>query len=186
MDAPLRFEDRVLEAVFEPGAESLLLLSRAGAPRGRLMTLALRPSGLLGPPQPFLPEGEAVLEASFAWDPTSKIVPAEKHLYLVEQLGGPQRVRVLDGAGEPLGTVPLPEASAVFQVLPEPGRDALLVQSASYVEPTTWYRYEPGADGGADGSQRRPCPSSSRSACVTPRSRASGRCRRTARGCRSP
>ena len=144
-----RFEDRILEAVFDPDGESLLLLSRAGAPRGRLLTLALRPSGPLGPPQPFLPEGEAVLEPSFAWDPASKIVPAGRHLYVVEQVGGPQRVRVLDRAGKPLGVVPLPEASAVYQVLPEPGRDALLVQSASYVEPTAWYRSEPGANGGA-------------------------------------
>jgi prolyl oligopeptidase len=143
-----RFEDRVLEAIFDPGGESLLLLSNAGAPRGRLMTLALRPTGPPGLPQPFLPEGEGVLEASFSWDPSSKIVPAGKHLYLVDQVGGPQRVRVLDRSGRALGTVPLPEASAVLQVLPEPGRDALLVQSASYVEPTTWYRFEPGANGG--------------------------------------
>jgi prolyl oligopeptidase len=142
-----RFEDRVLEAIFEPDAESLLLLSRAGAPRGRLMALALRPSGPLGPPQPFLPEGEAVLEASFAWDPTSRVVPSGKRLYLVEQVGGPQRVRVLDRSGTALGTVPLPEASAVLQVLPEPGRDALLVQTASYSEPATWYRFEPGTNG---------------------------------------
>ena len=89
-----RFEDRVLEAVFDPDDESLLLLSRAGAPRGRLLRLALRPTGPLGPPQPFLPEGEGVLEASFSWDPTSKIVPTRERLYLVEQLGGPERVRV--------------------------------------------------------------------------------------------
>jgi prolyl oligopeptidase len=141
-----RFEDRTLEAIFDPDGESLLLLSTAGAPRGRLMTLALRPTGPLGPPQPFLPEGEGVLEASFAWNPTSKIVPSGKHLYLVEQAGGPQRVRVLDRGGKPLGVVPLPEASAVDQVLPEPGRDALLVQSASYLEPSTWYRFELGAN----------------------------------------
>ncbi len=142
-----RFEDRVLEAVFDPDSESLLLLARAGAPRGRLLTLALRPTGPLGPPQPFLPEGEAVLEGSFTWDPTSKIVPAGRHLYLVEQAGGPQQVQVLDRSGKALGVVPLPEASAVSQALPEPGRDALLVQSASYVEPTTWHRFEPGANG---------------------------------------
>ncbi len=144
-----RFEDRVLEAVFDPDGENLLLLSRAGAPRGRLLTLALQPSGPLGPPQPFLPEGEAVLEGSFAWDATSKVVPTGNCLYLVEQVGGPQQVRVLDRSGRPLGVIPLPEASAVYQVLPEPGRDALLVESASYVEPTTWFRFEPGADGSA-------------------------------------
>jgi prolyl oligopeptidase len=142
-----RFDDRVLEAVFD--GERLLLLSRAGAPRGRLLTLALRPTGPLGPPQPFLPEGEAVIERSFGWGSTSKIVPGGSHLYLVEQVGGPEEVRVLDRAGKALGVVPLPEVSAVSQVLPEPGRDALLVESASYVEPTTWCRYEPGANGSA-------------------------------------
>ena len=144
-----RFEDRILEAVFDPYDESLLLLSRAGAPRGRLARLALRPSGPLGPPQPLLPEGEGVLEASFSWDPASKIVPTRERLYLVEQVGGPQRVHVLDRAGGELGLVPLPDASAVYQVVPEPGREALLVQSASYVEPATWYRFEPGPAGSA-------------------------------------
>jgi prolyl oligopeptidase len=142
-----RFEDRVLEAVFDPYDESLLLLSRAGAPRGRLTRLGLRPTGPLGPPQPFVPEGEGVLEASFSWDPTPKIVPTRERLYLVEQAGGPERLRVLDRAGRDVGLVPLPEASAVYQVIPEPGRDALLVESASYVEPATWYRFEPAPAG---------------------------------------
>ena len=64
-------------------------------------------------------------------------------------MGGPERVRVLDRSGQELGTVPLPEASAVYQILPEAGRDVLLVQSASYVEPMTWYRFGPGAAAGA-------------------------------------
>ncbi|HSD67050.1 MAG TPA: prolyl oligopeptidase family serine peptidase [Vicinamibacteria bacterium] len=144
-----RFEDRILEAVFDPHAERLLLLSRAGAPRGRLLTLALRPDGPLAPPRPFLPEGDGVLETSFLWNATSNIVPAGERLYVVEQAGGPQRVRVLDRSGRPLGVVPLPEASAVYQVLPEPGRDTLLVLGASWVEPATWYRFEPGVDGSA-------------------------------------
>jgi prolyl oligopeptidase len=145
-----RFEDKILEAVFDLHRESLLMLSRAGAPRGRLLTLALRPNGPLGPPEPFLAEGEGVLEPSFLWSPSSRIVPAGKRLYVVEQAGGPQRVRVLDRSGKPLGIVPLPEASAVYQALPEPGRDALLVQGGSWVEPTAWYRFEPGADVGAE------------------------------------
>lgn len=144
-----RFEDRVLEAVFDPEDESLLLLSRAGAPRGRLMRQALRPTGPLDPPRPFLPEGEAVLESSFSWDASSKVVPTRDRLYLVEQTGGPERVRVVDRAGKELGSVPLPDASAVYQILPEPGRAALLVQSASYVEPSAWYRFEPGTAGSA-------------------------------------
>ncbi len=143
-----RFEDRVLEAVFDPHDESLLLLSRAGAPKGRLLRQVLGPSGPLAPPHPVLAEGEAVVESSFLWDATPKIMPARDRVYLVEQLGGPERVRVLDREFRPLGVVPLPDASAVYQVLPDAGRDALLVQSASYVEPTTWYRFEPGQ--GAD------------------------------------
>jgi len=144
-----RFEDRVLEAVFDPADDSLLVLSRQGAPRGRLMKLPLRASGPLESGRPFLAEGEAVIEPSFSFDPSSKIVATDKHLYLVEQVGGPQRVRVLDRADLEPSVLPLPEASAVYQIVPEPGRDALLVQSASYVEPTAWYRFEPGAAGAA-------------------------------------
>jgi len=48
---------------------------------------------------------------------------------LVEQMGGPERVLVLDRDGKQLGLVPLPEANAVYQVLAEPGRDALLVEA---------------------------------------------------------
>jgi prolyl oligopeptidase len=70
------------------------------------------------------------------------------HLYLVEQVGGPEEVRLFDRSGKALGVVPLAEASA-DQVVPEPGRNALLVQSTSYVEPTAWYRFEPGANGSA-------------------------------------
>jgi prolyl oligopeptidase len=141
-----RFEDRILEVVFDPERERLMLLSRMDAPRGRLLTLGLRPSGPLGPPEPFVSEGESVLEPSFLWGASSNVVPTGKLLYLVEQAGGTQRVRILDGSGKPLGTVPLPEASAVYQVLPEPGRDAVLLQSGSWTEPTAWYRFEPGED----------------------------------------
>ena len=72
----------------------------------------------------------------------------DKHLYLVEQVGGPS-VRVLGRADLEPSVVPLPEASAVYQVVPEPGRDALLVQARVPVEPTAWYRFEPGAAGAA-------------------------------------
>jgi prolyl oligopeptidase len=144
-----RFEDQVLEGVFDPAGQRLLLLTRAGAPRGRLVTLPLSPTGPLGASKPLLPEGEEVIEPTFGWGSTSKIVPVETLLYLVEEVGGPEEVRVLDRPGKALGVIPLPEASAVEQVVPEPGRDAVLVQSVSYVEPTAWYRFGPGATGPA-------------------------------------
>ena len=143
-----RFEDRVLEAVFDPADESLLLLSRQGAPRGRLMKLALKPSGPLEAARPFLAEGEAVIEPSFSWDASSRIVPTEKRPLSRRADRRPERVRVLDRADLEPSSVPLPDASAVYQIVAEPGRDTLLVQSASYVEPSTWYRFEPGAAGG--------------------------------------
>ncbi|HEX9185695.1 MAG TPA: prolyl oligopeptidase family serine peptidase, partial [Vicinamibacteria bacterium] len=141
-----RFEDRTLEGAFDPEGERLLLLSRADAPRGRLLTLPLRPSGPLGAPEPFVAEGEGVLEPAFLWG-NSGVVPAGKRLYLVEQAGGPKRVRILDRSGKPIGLVPLPESSAVYQALREPDGDALLLQSASWTEPGGWYRFEPAADG---------------------------------------
>ncbi len=143
-----RFQDRILEGVFAPG-DALLLLSRKGAPNGQLLRLDLKPTGPLEPPQAFLRESEGVIEGSFVFGSASNIVPTAHLVYVVEQQGGPQGVRILDRSGQPQGIVPLPEASAVYQVLARPGSDDVLIQAASFLEPTAWYRFAPGPEGGA-------------------------------------
>ncbi len=173
-----RFADGTIDGVFDPAAERLLLLSRKDAPRGRLLELPLQPTGPLGPPRPFLPEGEAVI-ACFFYGGWCGIMPTAHRIYLREELGGVEQVRVLDRDGKALGMVPLPDVSAVYEALPEPGSDSLLVASASYVQPRTWYRFQPDLEPGAAaivdaerGTRRTPEPPRERGA-------ASGRVART-------
>jgi prolyl oligopeptidase len=154
-----RFADGIVDAVFDPAQERLLMLSRQGAPRRRVLELALRPTGALAPPRPFLPEGEAVIATDY-YGGSCGIIPTPHRIYLVEELGGVEQVRMLDREGRALGRVPLPEASGVYEALPEPGADALLLASVSYVQPRTWYRFLPdpqpkAASGGSPGQLAR-------------------------------
>jgi len=137
-----RFEDGIIDGRFDPQEERLLLLSRRGTPRGRVLAQELRPTGALPPPRPFLPEGDAVIVSGF-YSRQSGVLPVAHRIYLLEELGGVQQVRMLDRDGHVLGLLPLPEAISVYEAVAEPGGDALLVASASYVLPRTWYRFLP-------------------------------------------
>ena len=153
-----RYPDRIVHAVFGPD-EWLYLLSRAGAPRGKVLRLSLR-----GPAEPRLgraitvvPESEGVIEFSFFG--TSGIVPAPSRLYLIEGVGGPQRARVFDPAGKELGGLPVPPVSSVYQVLPRPGPPGtVLYRTASYLEPATWYRGDAASRSRAKTALSKPWP----------------------------
>ena len=145
-----RFEDQVVDAVFGPD-ESIYLLSRAGAPRGKLLRLSLRDTGAQGPSlaqaTQLVPQGEGVIQFEYAG--ANGIVPADTRLFLIEGIGGPERVRIFDLTGKEIGTLPVPPVSAVQQVLALRGRgqDTVLYQTASYLQPATWRRWAPGAGG---------------------------------------
>ena len=117
-----RFEDRVLEAVFDPRDESLLLLSRQGAPRGRLLRLALRPSGPLDAAAP-VPAGRRggaralVLVGRHVEDRADREAPLRRR--------AGRRARSACACStapdsEP-SSVPLPDASAVYQIAARAG-----------------------------------------------------------------
>jgi prolyl oligopeptidase len=136
------FADRVAHAVFGPD-DALYLLSRAGAPRGKVIRLPLG----AGPPSlerstTVVPEGESVIEFTFGAD---GMVAGRSRLFVKVGVGGPQQVKVFDFAGREQGALPVPPISAVFQVVAKPGSDTVLFQSSSFLEPTAWYRVEPGS-----------------------------------------
>jgi prolyl oligopeptidase len=137
------FADRVVHAVFGPD-DALYLLSRAGAPRGKVLRLPLG----AGPPTidqatTLVPEGKDVIE--FRFSGSSGIVPARSRLYVTVGVGGSEEVRVFDlSAGREGPRLPTPPASAVFQVVARPGTDGVLFQAASFLDPTAWYRVEDG------------------------------------------
>jgi prolyl oligopeptidase len=78
-----------------------------------------------------VPEGEGVLDA---------FLPTKGRLYVVEQAGGPERLRAfaLDGkAIGPVGTVPVSSVTGLVRL---GDGDDILFGNTSFVEPPAWYR----------------------------------------------
>jgi prolyl oligopeptidase len=143
-----RFADEVKHALFGHDG-SLYLLSNAGAPRGKLLKVSVNDvvqRGRLDLERStvVVPQSDAVIEfAVYAQNSAETMVVTANRLFIVEGIGGPQRVRVFDLAGKALGELPLPSSSAVYQVLTigKPSDDAVLYRTTTKVEPTTWYRW---------------------------------------------
>jgi prolyl oligopeptidase len=134
------FADRVVHAVFGPD-DTLYLLSRAGAPRGKVLRLPLSPEPVrMDRAATLIPQGDGVID--FAFFGPSAIVPTRSRLYVVEGVGGPQRIRSFDLAGQAQAPVPVPPVSAVYEVVARPGTDTVLFQSASFLDPASWQRWE--------------------------------------------
>jgi prolyl oligopeptidase len=126
-----RFDDKVVAAVAGPD-DNLYLVSRKGAPRGKLLRVPLS-DPVLAHVTEIVPAGEAVLEGS--------PVVTEKALYLRELIGGPSRVARFDHAGRRLGVLPSPDVASAGQVVPL-GDGTLLYAVASYLRPTYFSRFD--------------------------------------------
>jgi prolyl oligopeptidase len=127
-----QFSDQVKAACLGRD-KALYLLSRAGAPRGQVLRLPLE--------DPQLPKAKVIVPAGAAVIET--MVPTARALYLGNLLGGPSQVRRfdLDGKGETV--VPIPEISAVSEMLALED-DSLLFRDVSYTEPAAWFQVAPG------------------------------------------
>ena len=112
---------------------ALYLLSRAGAPRGKVLRLPLATPDLTKATM-IIPAGEAVIQT---------LVPTADSLYVGDLLGGPSQIRRfgLDGKGETI--IPIPKISAVSEMLALED-NWLLFRDASYMEPAAWFRSVPG------------------------------------------
>jgi len=129
-----RFEDKVLVASFGPG-DSLFLLSRAGAPKGKIVELAISDADLAKAKE-IVPEGQDAIVDSF-WGPRS-VVPTATRLYVLYQLGGPSEIRAFDLAGKPAAG-PKAEPVTANGELAVLGGDDVLFQTRSFVAPTAYY-----------------------------------------------
>ena len=125
-----RFEDKVVGAALGPDA--LYLISRQGAPRGKLLKLPLD-SLALDKAQTIVPESEASLEPGGEFGAAS-VTLTKRAIYLREIIGGPSQVAVYDLDGKPRGKLPLPEVSAVDE-LEALDDGSLLVAVKTYLEP---------------------------------------------------
>jgi prolyl oligopeptidase len=141
-----RFDDHVVAAT--AGADgSLYLVSRNGAPHGRLLKLDpgvvdLKKAAVL------VAESDAVMVAG-GQEGGNPIAVTPHALYLRELVGGPSRVAIFDHAGKPRGVLPLPNVAAVDEV--EPLSDgAVLYSIETYVRPRYFARYDEAAAHAAD------------------------------------
>jgi prolyl oligopeptidase len=107
---------------------ALYLLSRAGAPRGKILRLPLDVPELKNAAE-IVASGEAVIQ---------QIVPSTDALYVGDLLGGPSQIRRFDLNGKNEMVIPIPQISAVQEMLAlEDG--SLLFRDASYTEPAAWF-----------------------------------------------
>ncbi len=111
----------------------IYLLSRADAPRGKILRLPLETPELTKATM-IVPAGEAVIQ---------QIEPTADALYVIDLLGGPSQIRRLDLDGKNENVIPIPKISAVSEM--ESLEDnSLLFRDTSYTEPPAWYHLAPG------------------------------------------
>jgi prolyl oligopeptidase len=120
--------DKCIGAVF--GDEALYLLSRAGAPRGRVLRLALSDGVTVAQAECVVSEGEATIEGL--------AVTAER-LWVVDLDGGPCSLRSYDLDGGNPTHVDLPPVSTV-ESLGAIAPDEVMFAVESYIQPRTWWR----------------------------------------------
>jgi len=107
---------------------ALYLLSRADAPRGKILRLPLDVPELKNAAEIFA-SGEAVIE---------QIVPSTDALYVADLLGGPSQIRRFDLNGKNETKISTPQISAVQELLAlEDG--SLLFRDVSYTNPAAWF-----------------------------------------------
>ncbi len=133
------FSDGIVSV--KPGPDAALyLLSRKDAPRGQILRLPLAHLDLADA-KVIVPQSSGSAADESARASIEDFAPAPGHLYVTDIVGGPSRIRLFDLQGHPLPAPPLPPVSAVYQVVPTRGGDAIFTV-ATYLEPSAWYRFD--------------------------------------------
>jgi prolyl oligopeptidase len=119
---------------------ALYLLSRANAPRGKILRLPVAPSTNAVDWKRvtvIVPQSDGTIE---------HFAPAGGTLYVSELLGGPSRLRAIDIGSRRATTVGLPAVSGVKDLVKVGKRD-VVAELASYLAPSAWARVAPGRNG---------------------------------------
>ena len=112
---------------------ALYALSHQGSPRGRILRSGIR--------RPNYSQARTVVAESDVV--IGGFVCTDNMIYVVDVVGGPSQVRVLDRKGQFQKTVPILPVSSVSLPVSLSG-DKVLIRNRSYTEPTSCYTYEPG------------------------------------------
>jgi prolyl oligopeptidase len=132
-------EDRIAAAAY--GADrALYVVSRKGAPRGKILRLA--PGDLdFNHAQVIVPQDDGAIPPVGETGALPLLVTSDR-LYVKKLAGGPSRVDMYDLAGKPLGRLPLPDVAAVDELVPGDEGSAL-VSISTYLRPPYFARFEP-------------------------------------------
>jgi len=123
------FKDAISKVEFGDD-NSLYLLSTENADFGKILRL---PPGetKLAKARTVVDEGDAVIRS---------FLPTKDNLYIVEMIGGPMRLRVLNRDGSFQREAPLRPVSSVSYLTRLNG-NAVMYRNSSYLEPNAWYIY---------------------------------------------
>lgn len=125
-----QFSDKITQAVLGKD-QALYLLSVNNAPRGKILRMSFEKPALANA-ETVVPESDAAIQA---------FVPSATLLYVIDSIGGPSRVRLIDHKGHDKGEVPTLPTSAVYDAT-SPWGDDLLYENESYLTPSAFYRYD--------------------------------------------
>ena len=127
-----KFEDGVKAAVFGKD-NALYLLSRNGAPHGKILRLPLDGAEVsLAKATVFVPESDVVIKS---------FEPSENGFYVQDLVGGPSEIRYFDREGKFVRKVPLRGPVAVQQMFVRRG-DELTFRTVGYTTPWAWNIYD--------------------------------------------
>jgi prolyl oligopeptidase len=130
-----RFEDGI-KAVKIGRDSALYLLSRKDAPRGKVLRLALDPSGAAAPlssATTVVPERKGVVQ---------EFAPSDHGLYVEDLAGGPSDLGYFPRKGGAVEIPILPVSTALG--LGSWHGDDLVFANVSYLKPFAWFTYRPG------------------------------------------
>ncbi len=131
-------EDKVAYAAFGPGA--LYLLSRLGAPHGKILRLPLRRGATVAHAVEVVPEADVTIEGSAAAsNAEGGLAVTDTRLWLLEMDGGWSSLRLFDLDGTPAGRPEVPPSSAVDGLIRLDGNEVAYA-TESFTEPRSWWR----------------------------------------------
>jgi prolyl oligopeptidase len=146
-----QYEDRAVQAALAPagadGQAAVYLVSLKNAPRGQLLRLTIDPrtgaGAELARAKVIVPEGRDTLVSEFSAHAANLALTGGR-IYLTYQLGGPSEVRAFDLQGRPAMAPKQFPVGAVSDIVPAGARgDAVLFRDVSYIEPATWFAFDP-------------------------------------------
>ncbi len=136
-----KFGDKTIQATFSDDGEFLYLLSRFGAPRGKVLRIPTKTLDVANA-KTIVPEGNDTIVNSFYGRPPS-ILPGKNRLYLQYQLGGPGEIRVFDIEGSPQPGPKQFKVSRSGGLTRYGDGDVILFTQSSFTEPFAVFRFDP-------------------------------------------